>query len=61
MVSQHKHRSRNLRGIPDALWLAFAAVVGDKNRAADLRAYIEWRIENPTAKLPARRKPTDPS
>lgn len=39
---------------PAALWEAFAAVVGKRSRSADIREYMEWRIENPDTPLPGR-------
>jgi hypothetical protein len=38
----------------DELWAAYTAVVGERRRSADLRAYIEWRIEHPDQPLPGR-------
>lgn len=38
----------------DELWDAYAQVVGERNRSADIRDYIEWRIENPDTPLPGR-------
>ncbi len=38
------------------LWEEYAEVVGDLGRSADLRAYIEWRVDNPTTPLPGRRR-----
>lgn len=48
----------NLRRIraDQELWDAYENVVGDGGRSADLRAYMEWRIENPTMPLPGRRR-----
>jgi len=37
-------------------WETYAEIVGNGGRAADLRAYIEWRIDNPTTPLPGRRR-----
>ncbi len=42
--------------IDKELWDAYAEVVGDGGRSADLRAYIEWRVDNPTTPLPGRRR-----
>lgn len=39
---------------PKALWDAYAAVVGERGRSADLREYMEWRVENPDTPLPGR-------
>jgi hypothetical protein len=38
------------------LWDAFAEVVGDAGRSGDIKAYIEWRVDNPTTPLPGRRR-----
>jgi hypothetical protein len=38
------------------LWDAYTEIVGDGGRSADLRAYIEWRVDNPTTPLPGRRR-----
>lgn len=46
---------RGIRVDPE-LWDAYAEVVGDLGRAADLRSYIEWRIDNPRTPLPGRRR-----
>ena len=40
----------------DDLWDAYAEIVGDSGRSADLRSYVEWRIDNPTTPLPGRRR-----
>lgn len=47
-----------VRGIrvADELWNEYAAVVGDAGRAQDVRAYIEWRVDNPRTPLPGRRR-----
>lgn len=37
------------------LWEAYADVVGDGGRSADLREYMRWRVDNPTTPLPGRR------
>lgn len=41
---------------PDELWAAYSEIVGDGGRSADLKAYIEWRVDNPTTPLPGRRR-----
>lgn len=48
--------SENIRRfrIDDELWEAYAEVVGERNRSADIRDYIEWRIEHPDTPLPGR-------
>lgn len=38
----------------DELWEAYTAVVGERRRSADIRAYLEWRVENPDTPLPGR-------
>jgi hypothetical protein len=38
----------------DALWDAYTAVVGEGARSADIKAYLEWRVENPDEPLPGR-------
>lgn len=38
----------------DELWDAYTDVVGERRRSADIRAYMEWRIENPDTPLPGR-------
>lgn len=35
-------------------WKAYGEAVGDDQRSADLRAYIEWRVAHPDAELPKR-------
>lgn len=46
---------RRLR-VEDDLWQAYTEIVGNGGRSADLKAYIEWRIDNPTTPLPGRRR-----
>jgi hypothetical protein len=41
--------------IDTELWDAYAEVVGNGGRSADLREYIKWRVDNPTTPLPGRR------
>jgi hypothetical protein len=38
------------------LWEAYAEVVGDGGRSTDIKAYVEWRVDNPTTPLPGRRR-----
>lgn len=38
------------------LWRAYAEIVGNGGRSADIKAYIEWRIDNPTTPLPGKRR-----
>lgn len=44
---------RQLR-IPDDEWKPFGALVGDRERTSDVRAYIRWRLRNPDVVLPER-------
>jgi hypothetical protein len=37
-------------------WAAYAEIVGDAGRSADIKAYIEWRLDNPTTPLPGKRR-----
>jgi len=37
-------------------WAAYAEVVGDAGRSADIKAYVEWRLDNPATPLPGRRR-----
>jgi hypothetical protein len=37
-------------------WKAYGDIVGDGGRSADLKAYIDWRIDNPTTPLPGKRR-----
>jgi hypothetical protein len=46
---------RRLR-VDDDTWDAYTEIVGERGRSADLKAYINWRIDNPTAPLPGRRR-----
>lgn len=50
--------SKDLRRfrVPDELWDAYSAIVGDRGRSADLKSYMEWRVDNPTTPLPGRRR-----
>ncbi len=38
------------------LWKAYEQVVGNGGRSADIKAYIEWRVDNPTTPLPGKRR-----
>ena len=40
--------------LDEPTWKAFGEAVGEEQRSADLRAYIEWRIAHPDAELPRR-------
>jgi hypothetical protein len=46
---------RRLR-VPQDVWDLYTEIVGDGGRSADLKAYIEWRVDNPTTPLPGRRR-----
>ena len=46
---------RRLRVEPE-LWAAYTEIVGDGGRSSDLKAYIEWRVDNPSTPLPGRRR-----
>ncbi|MFY1686458.1 hypothetical protein [Plantactinospora sp. WMMB782] len=46
---------RRLR-VEQSLWDAYTEIVGDGGRSADLKAYIEWRVDNPTTPLPGKRR-----
>lgn len=37
-------------------WEEYGELVGDGGRSADLKAYVEWRLENPTTPLPGKRR-----
>lgn len=38
------------------LWAAYEQIVGNGGRSADIKAYIEWRVDNPTTPLPGKRR-----
>lgn len=40
--------------VEDALWVPYAAAVGGQDCSADLRAYMAWRVKNPSTPLPGR-------
>ncbi len=46
---------RRLR-VEEDLWKAYEEIVGNGGRSADLKAYIDWRLDNPTTPLPGRRR-----
>lgn len=46
---------RRLR-VPDELWDAYSEIVGNAGRSADLKAYMEWRVDHPSTPLPGRRR-----
>jgi len=37
-------------------WDSYGELVGDGGRSADLKAYIDWRLDNPTVPLPGKRR-----
>jgi hypothetical protein len=37
-------------------WDEYGELVGDAGRSADLKAYIEWRLDNPETPLPGKRR-----
>lgn len=41
--------------VDDDLWLAYGEAVGMRKRSTDLKAYMEWRVQHPTTKLPGMR------
>jgi hypothetical protein len=42
--------------LDQATWDLYTEIVGERGRSADLKAYISWRIDNPTTPLPGRRR-----
>lgn len=50
--------SRDLRRfrLDAETWKAYGELVGDGGRSADLKAYIDWRLDNPTTPLPGKRR-----
>lgn len=53
--SENNFTPRRAISVDKALWDAYGAVVGTGGRSADLRTYIEWRVDNPTTPLPGKR------
>lgn len=37
--------------VDDERWVRYGELVGDRDRSADLKAYIDWRLANPHANL----------
>ncbi|WP_250029694.1 hypothetical protein [Paractinoplanes maris] len=37
-------------------WDEYGELVGNGGRSADLKAYIEWRLDNPDTPLPGKRR-----
>lgn len=46
---------RKLR-VDKETWDLYTEIVGARGRSADLKAYINWRIDNPATPLPGRRR-----
>lgn len=46
---------RKLR-VDNETWDLYTEIVGVRGRSADLKAYINWRIDNPSTPLPGRRR-----
>lgn len=61
MANQHTHRQRVLRGIDDALTADFddAAKRTGSDRSSVTRAFWEWFVGRPGAKLPERPGPAN--
>lgn len=59
MANVHKHKQRVVRGIDDDLIADFDAAAKEDgiDRSALVRAYMEWHVGRPGARLPTR--PTD--
>lgn len=62
LVKDTHTRHRPIR-VDDALWDAFGAIVGERNRSAVIRDFIRWYIGERGARLPrppkANAKPAD--
>lgn len=54
LVAAETSDVRRIR-VEKALWEAYADVVGNGGRSADIKAYIAWRVDNPDTPLPGRR------
>lgn len=50
---------RRLR-VQEDLWGEYVEIVGNRRVSADLKAYIDWRLDNPTTPLPGRRRVAPP-
>lgn len=59
MANRHAHRQRVLRGIDDDLAADFdaAAKQAGSDRSSVTRAFWEWFVDRPGAKLPERPEP----
>jgi hypothetical protein len=53
LVAADQSDMRRIR-VDQAMWDAYAEIVGDGGRAADIREYIHWRLEHPDDPLPGR-------
>lgn len=53
---QESFTPRRAISVDEETWTAYGDVVGDRNRSADLRDDIDWRIDNPDTPLPGRRR-----
>ncbi|MBB3098933.1 hypothetical protein FHR83_006639 [Actinoplanes campanulatus] len=42
--------------LDEQTWKDYGELVGDAGRSADLKAYIEWRLDNPDTPLPGKRR-----
>jgi hypothetical protein len=58
----HVADSKDLRRfrLDQETWKAYGELVGDGGRSADLKAYIDWRLDNPGVPLPGRRRVAPP-
>jgi hypothetical protein len=56
MVSRAKdtHTTNRVIRVPDDDWADLGELVGDRQRAQTIRAFIEWFLQRPGADLPAR-------
>jgi len=50
-VAMEDHTPIRRFRLPDEEWERYAEVVGERQRSADIVAYIRWRIAHPDAKL----------
>jgi hypothetical protein len=54
MTSQHKHKGRYIRGVPQEDWDEFGVLAGDKNRSPVVAKFIAWYLDRDGAELPER-------
>jgi hypothetical protein len=52
MASQHKHKARQIRGVPQEDWDDFGVLAGDKNRSPVVARFIAWYLGREGAALP---------